>query len=124
MMETPAKLLIAAEVASWIRISGSSVYAWAASGKLPSVRLGGTVRFIRADIERWLNERSSDLANSRSSMPHPIIPPTPTAVSHQSIKEAGTRAIRHVTNRKLLQRNPKEKTSFLSDNAEERKDRA
>jgi len=124
MRETPPQLMIAAEVALWLRIRCSTIYAWSATGKIPSLRLNGTLRFVRTDIQRWLNDCSSCPADSHLSMPHLIIPPTPTAVSHQSIKEAGARAIRHVTNRKLLQRNPTVKTPFLSDNAEERKDRA
>jgi len=108
MNAPPSELLIAGEVARWLRIRPSTIYAWAASGKIPSAKLNGTVRFIRADIERWLNDRSSDLAISRPSMPHPIIPPTPTAVSHQTIKDAGARAIRRVTGKPLSPRNSQE----------------
>jgi excisionase family DNA binding protein len=122
--ETPSELLTPAEIARWLRIRPSTVYAWAATRKIPSVRLNNTVRFVRTDIQRWLNDCSNSMADSHPLIPHPIIPSTPTAMSHQSIKEAGARAIRHVTNRKLLQRNPRGETPFLSDNTEERKDRA
>jgi excisionase family DNA binding protein len=121
MSEIPSELLIAADVARWLRIRGSTVYAWAASGKIPSVKLNGTVRFIRADIERWLNDRSSDLADSRPSMPHPMIPPTPTAVSHQTIKRAGARAIRRVTSRQSSQRNSTSGSPLPTAEAGERK---
>jgi excisionase family DNA binding protein len=108
MREIPSELLLATEVAQWLRVRPSTLYAWAASGKIPSAKLNGTVRFVRTDIQRWLNDRSSDLAISRPSMPHPIIPPTPTAVSHQTIKDAGARAIRGVTGKPLSPRNSKE----------------
>lgn len=122
MRETPSELLTPAEMARWLRVRPSTVYSWAATGKIPSVRLNGTVRFVRTDIQRWLNDCSNGLADSHPSIPHPIIPPTPTAVSHQIIKDAGTRAIRHVTNR--LQQNPRGRPPFLSGDPEERKDRA
>lgn len=122
--ETPSELLTPAEMARWLRIKPSTVYAWAATGKIPSARLNGAVRFVRTDIQRWINDCSNCPADSHPSMPHPIIPPIPIAVSHQSIKEASSRAIRHVTNRKLLQQNPGGKTPYISDNAEERRDRS
>jgi len=107
MNAPPSELLIATEVARWLRLRPSTLYAWAAAGKIPSAKLNGTVRFVRADIERWLNDRSSDLENPRPLMPHPIIPPTPTAVSHQTIKDAGARSMRRVPGKPLSPRNSK-----------------
>jgi excisionase family DNA binding protein len=46
-----------AEVAALLRVSRSWVYAAAAEGRLPAVRLGGPdgpLRFVRADVESWL----------------------------------------------------------------------
>jgi excisionase family DNA binding protein len=121
--ETPSELLIAIEVARWLRVRPSTIYAWAASGKIPSTKLNGTVRFVRADIERWLNNRSSNLVNPHLSMPHPIIPPTPTAVSYQTIKRAGARAIRSVPGKPLSPQYRKESPhSVVADG--ERKNKA
>jgi excisionase family DNA binding protein len=94
---TALELLIAAEVAQWLRISRSTTYGWAAAEKIPSVKLNGAVRFIRADIERWLNDSSNGFANSHPPTTRPIVPPKPTSVSRQTIQQAGARAIRCVT---------------------------
>jgi excisionase family DNA binding protein len=123
MRDIPSELLIATEVARWLRCAPSTIYAWAATGKIPSVKLNGTIRFLRADIERWMKDRSSDLDNSRPAMPHPIIPPTPTAVSYQTIKQAGARAIRSVPGKPLSPQHPKESPhSAVADG--ERKNKA
>ena len=52
------ELLKPAEVAAFLRVSRSWVYAAAEDGRLPSVRLGGLggpLRFVRADIQAWLD---------------------------------------------------------------------
>lgn len=123
MRETPSELLTPAEMARWLRIRPSTVYSWAATGKIPSVRLNGTVRFVRTDIQRWLNDCSNCLADSHPSIPRPIIPSTPTAVSRQSIKGAGGRAIRQVMDRQRLQRNLGHEGPLHTDNAEKIKGR-
>lgn len=50
-------ILTADEVADWLRFRPSTIYAWAASGKLPCVRLGGRIRFLRCDVLRWIEAR-------------------------------------------------------------------
>lgn len=99
MPELPSELLIATEVARWFRIKCSTAYAWAAMGKIPSVRLNGAIRFVRADLERWIQDRSRmvpELApfEKRSILPSPI----PT-VSRVTLQRAGAHAIRQVTKR-------------------------
>ena len=100
MIRDPSlELLIATEVAQWLRIRRSTTYAWASAKKIPSVKLNGAVRFIRADIERWLNDSSNGFASSHPPTTRPIVPPKPTSVSRQTIQQAGARAIRRVTSR-------------------------
>src|SRR5690349_13895356 len=105
MSETHPELLIATEVARWLRVRCSTVYAWAATGKLPSVRLNGAVRFVRADIQRWLNDCSNGAADSYPSSTHPIVLPKPTSVSRLTIQQAGARVIRRFTSRQPSQKN-------------------
>jgi excisionase family DNA binding protein len=53
------QLLKPAEVARRLRVSRSWVYAAAADGRLPAIRLGGAdgpLRFVAADVEAWLEE--------------------------------------------------------------------
>ena len=122
MSEPPTELLIAVEVARWLRVRPGTIYSWAATGKIPSVKMNGTVRFIRADIQRWLHDRSKSPADPRSSMTHPIVPPKPTSVSRLSIQQAGARAIRRVTGRQSSQPNSASGPLLPTAEVGERKD--
>lgn len=41
-------------VANYLNIKVSTLYAWAAEGKIPSMRIHGLIRFRLGDIETWL----------------------------------------------------------------------
>ncbi len=47
-------LLTIKELADQLHIKSSTLYAWAAHGKIPCFKLNGLVRFRREDIERWV----------------------------------------------------------------------
>lgn len=57
-------LLRPPEVARLLACSTKTVYAWAASGFLPSVRLGRLVRFRAADVRRFV-EVHAEIAQTR-----------------------------------------------------------
>ncbi len=78
MNETLSEMLLAAEVAQWLRVRPSTIYSWAATGHIPSVRLNGTVRFIRTDIQRWIDACSKDQVESHPSSTRPIVPLKPS----------------------------------------------
>jgi excisionase family DNA binding protein len=42
------------EAAAFLRLGRNTVYEWAASGKLPSLRLGSRIRFLPSALRRWL----------------------------------------------------------------------
>jgi excisionase family DNA binding protein len=42
------------EAAAFLKLGRNTVYEWAASGKLPSVRLGSRIRFLPSALRRWL----------------------------------------------------------------------
>ena len=42
------------EAAAFLKLGRNTVYEWAASGKLPSVRLGSRSRFLPSALRRWL----------------------------------------------------------------------
>ena len=56
-MTAEDRLLTVQDVAEWLAVPVSWVYAAAESGKLPSVRVGRYRRFHRADIERYLEQQ-------------------------------------------------------------------
>ena len=53
------------EAAAFLRLGRNTVYEWAASGKLPSLRLGSRVRFEPAALRRWVEVQ-------RASQPQPV----------------------------------------------------
>ena len=60
-------ILTASQVAARYGVSRGHVYALAASGQLPCLRLGACVRFSRAALERW--ELASAQGQPSVSMP-------------------------------------------------------
>jgi excisionase family DNA binding protein len=64
-----AGLLKPAEVCKLLAVSRTWVYAAAAEGRTPAVRLGGPegpLRFVRADVERWLQDARAEWTPGRS----------------------------------------------------------
>jgi excisionase family DNA binding protein len=47
-------LLTIKEVSAWLNIKESTLYLWAATGKIPCQRIHGLIRFDRDVITRWL----------------------------------------------------------------------
>ena len=108
MNENRSEMLLAAEVAQWLRVRPNTIYAWAATGHIPSVRLNGTVRFIRTDIQRWIDDCSKGRTESHPSPTRPIVPLKPTSTSRETIQLAGARAIRRFLGERSPQANPNE----------------
>lgn len=56
-MAPPEPLLTVPEVAAWLRVKPSTVYAWVERGELACFRLGGRLRFSRNQVLRWIEAR-------------------------------------------------------------------
>lgn len=58
MEETEAgvRLLTPTEAAAIARCSVKTVYAWAARGDIPRVKLGRLVRFYHSDVMAWISQ--------------------------------------------------------------------
>jgi len=52
------ELLTVRQAAQLMSLSQDTIYSWAASRKLPTVRLGRALRFRRDDIEKLISNRS------------------------------------------------------------------
>jgi excisionase family DNA binding protein len=61
-------LLTVNELASQLHIKPSTLYAWAAQGKIPSVKIHGLVRFRREAIDQWVTS-FEQTASPRPSHP-------------------------------------------------------
>ena len=69
-------ILLASEIARWLRIGISTVYQWAHAGTIPCIRLNGVLRFHRKDVEAWLtaqqmpaSQGAKCLSRSRAKLP-------------------------------------------------------
>jgi excisionase family DNA binding protein len=51
------EILTIDEVAVYLKAGKRTVYRLAASGKLPAFKLGGTWRFRRSDLDKWIASR-------------------------------------------------------------------
>jgi len=54
MVEPEGEILTLDEVATYFKAGKRTVYRLTADGKLPGFKLGGTWRFRRSDLERWI----------------------------------------------------------------------
>jgi len=53
------------DVADFLKLNQTTVYAWAQQGTLPGYKLGRTWRFRPSEIEAWLEERRSAKVTNR-----------------------------------------------------------
>jgi len=54
----PARLMTVAEVAEMLAVPKSWVYAKVAAKEIPHLHVGRYVRFVYAEIVRWIGERN------------------------------------------------------------------
>lgn len=50
------------EVAAYLKVGKRTVYRLAATKKIPAFKVGGTWRFRKADLERWIASRTGKAA--------------------------------------------------------------
>ena len=54
------KLMTLKEVAELLNIAEVTIYRWANAGKIPAHKLGRQWRFVRSEIEEWLERQKID----------------------------------------------------------------
>ena len=52
-------ILMIKDVAEYLKVTERTIYRLAAAKKIPAFKVGGSWRFSRADIERWIQQQSS-----------------------------------------------------------------
>ena len=57
--ETDGEILTLEEVAAFLKVGKRTVYRFAQNGQIPAFKLGGTWRFRRSELERWIDENSN-----------------------------------------------------------------
>lgn len=58
MANAEDEILTLDEVAAYLKAGKRTVYRLAAAKKIPAFKVGGTWRFLRADIDRWIKQQS------------------------------------------------------------------
>jgi len=53
------EILTLKEVAEYLKLNDKTAYRLAAEGKLPGFKVGGSWRFRREDIERWIVDKKA-----------------------------------------------------------------
>lgn len=67
--ETPKiiMLLTIQDMVSRLQVKNKTIYAWAAQGKIPALKINGVLRFESGAIERWLH--NCRMTTERLSLP-------------------------------------------------------
>ncbi len=53
------EILTIKEVADFLKVTERTIYRHAASKRIPAFKVGGTWRFSRADIDRWIRQQAT-----------------------------------------------------------------
>ena len=54
------KLMTVKQVADYLQLKESTIYAWAQDGKIPAIKIGRTWRFRHNDLDIWLGRHLKD----------------------------------------------------------------
>ena len=54
------EILTIKEVAKYLKVTERTIYKLAAAKRVPAFKVGGTWRFSRLDIDRWIKQQSMD----------------------------------------------------------------
>lgn len=54
------EIMTVAEVADFLKVTERTIYRLAAAKRIPAFKVGGSWRFVRSDIDRWIRQQSED----------------------------------------------------------------
>ena len=66
MNEASDEILTIDEVAAYLKAGRRTVYRLAANGQIPAFKLGGTWRFRRTELDRWIASQIDTHGHSKS----------------------------------------------------------
>lgn len=55
------EILTIQEIAEYLKLNEKTAYRLASEGKLPGFKVGGSWRFKRVDLEKWIEEQKEKL---------------------------------------------------------------
>lgn len=59
MKKATGEIFTLDDVAAYLKVGKRTVYRLAAAKKIPAFKVGGTWRFLRADIDAWIKQQST-----------------------------------------------------------------
>lgn len=66
MTEADGEILTLEEVAAYLKAGKETVYRLAQQGQIPSFKLGGTWRFRRIELDRWIAAQIAEMTQDRT----------------------------------------------------------
>ncbi len=60
-------ILMIKDVAEYLKVTERTIYRLAAAKKIPAFKVGGSWRFSRTDIDRWIQQQSSAVLDASHS---------------------------------------------------------
>jgi len=63
--DSDEEILTLDEVAAFLKAGKRTVYRFAQNGDMPAFKLGGTWRFRRSELERWIDKNSNQCPSTR-----------------------------------------------------------
>ena len=63
MAEPDSDILTLDEVAAYLKAGKRTIYRLAAGGEIPAFKLGGTWRFRRSELDRWIDDQTGQNRN-------------------------------------------------------------
>ena len=67
MKDDATEIFTLDEVAAYLKLGKRTVYRLAAAKKIPAFKVGGTWRFSRQEIDRWIKRQTNDDTAGRGS---------------------------------------------------------
>jgi excisionase family DNA binding protein len=98
--EAAPDFMTAAEVAAWLRVGLSTIYAWKASGRIPYVKFNGVVRFQRHQLTGWMQQHTMCPSVSSDKVSERISGARPRQLSHRTMVDAAARVKRRLISTK------------------------
>ncbi|MEJ1958919.1 MAG: helix-turn-helix domain-containing protein [Nitrosomonadales bacterium] len=67
MKKPESDILTITEVSEYLKVAERTIYRLAAGKKIPAFKVGGTWRFSRAEIDKWIKRQTAESRNSGST---------------------------------------------------------
>ena len=66
MAKQQLEILTVTEVAEYLKVAERTIYRLAAAKTIPAFKVGGTWRFSRAEIDKWIKHQSASTHDNES----------------------------------------------------------